>query len=402
MLLNMKHCLPLLALLCALSCYRQPLLPDEYGRRVDWDPHTGHVYQRETKEQPPGEGGKTFLLSSGVEYPPGYDWVRDTAHSSVSAHIVLFDGDVERLRVRAGNGAAWSIDPDCHRIRDGHLYTFARGGGKTIIGRDGERILSYDGEESIRGFAVEGGKILTLGQGVGSSGLSFRMDGKPVFHADDGYVRGSLDNGLPGSGALYADNGHWYFSYTSRGRLHLVEDGRELSLPDRDGWADAVMLNGELYLVRIRQGTPNWYVSVYCGRRELDLPIDLREAPASCRLVAGENCVRLVMEYRDATYVWDAPVPVLRGYYRGEVELFPDKGGDAMVLSMGGKVREIVPGTLPEGTYTLLSGACVRRDRSGAPVLGLSGLDGSPNTIIRDTTSTILQFNGPITSLEVG
>jgi hypothetical protein len=181
----MKRCLiPLLLL--ALSCHK-PLLPGEGGRHDETDPHASHEEYREP------ESIKRILIS-GVEYPQGYDWVQDSGFGSTSAWILMFEGSQEVLRFPAGKGSIWSPDPDSHRIWDGHLYTFATAGNETVIGRDGAEILRYDGAESIRGFAVDGGHILTLGQTAGG-GFSRRLDGKAVFSSESGLVQGSLAAG---------------------------------------------------------------------------------------------------------------------------------------------------------------------------------------------------------------
>lgn len=392
----MKHLLPLLSIVLMLSCARFPLLPNEYGRRDGWDSHEGHVYHRDPPED------EDSLYISGVEYPPGYDWVRDTAHSSVCANLLLFRGGKEILRIKAGGEELWSVDPDSHRIWNGHLYTFAARGGKSIIGMDGKVILEYDGEESIRGFALDGGRILTLGQLAGeTSSVLFRVDGKTVFRADGACIRGSLDKNLPRSGALYGDKEHWYFSYTQGGRLHLVEDNRELQLPLEESWTDVLMLDGKLYLAGIR--TLGKYSCFYARDGDivhyLDAP--LQASSATFRFMAWNGLLRIVVSDGAETCIWDYPSPYIKKYYGNEIELFPRKEGDILLFSRAGKMYRMTHGELPEGTYTLFSGACAVYCGDGLAV-GLSGLDGSPNTVLREGLAHKIPFNGPITSLSVG
>ena len=392
----MKHFLPFFILLSAISCYRLPLLPDEHGRRAGWDMHGEHVYHRNLPEE------EDSLYISGVEYPPDYDWIRDTAHSSVQASILLYRGSEEILRVEAGGGALWSVDPDSHRISGGHLYTFAARGGKSFIGKDGEVILEYDGEEYIRGFAIDSGRILTLGQQEtgGSPSATFRVDGKTVFRADAAHVRGSLDKSLPRSGALYQDNGHWYFSYTQGGRLHLVEDNREISFPSDEPWEEAIMMDGVLYLVRTKlQGK---YRSAYLlmGEKGGYLETGILSANVSYRFVSGNGQLRLLVRDYLQTGIWEVPSGRMRSIYSNEVELFPRPGSDIIVLSKEGKVRGILPGKLPEGAFSLFTGACAL-DCGGSFVIGLSALDGGPDVLIRDSVVIQLPFNGPITSLSM-
>jgi len=391
----MKHFEKLLLFLfLAGSCYRLPLLPSEGGRRDGMDPHGG----RETYREPAELSGDSLYIS-GVEYPPGYDWVRDTAHSSVSAEILLFKGAREILRIPAGK--PWSADPDSHRISGGHLYTFAHGGGCTVIGRDGEEILRFESEESIRGFAVDEGRVLTLGQRPGG-GFAFRVDGKPVFFADEGYIRGSLDRGVPRSGALYSNGGHWCFSYILDGEIHLVEDNREREIPPLDNMKDVLLLGGNLFAMCLQKESLNYLVYAGLGTRLMNYMPGIRNPEALCGLVADDGEVRMLLRDGGLTYVWDIRTPGVKEVSTRPLELYPVRGGaDAVVYLSGGRVVETVPGKLPEGSYSLVSGACAMVS-GGSFLLGLSGLEGSPNMIVRGGEAAPLAFNGPITSIAIG
>ncbi|MCR5019193.1 MAG: hypothetical protein K6A64_10385 [Bacteroidales bacterium] len=364
------------------------------GRRSDWDPHGDHSYERD-----PYEFFNDSLLITGVEYPSGYDWVRDTAHSSVKASILLFRGPREHLRIPCGGGEPWPTDPDCHRIWDGHLYTFATIDGCTVIGRDGEEVLRYSAAESIRGFAVDEGQILTLGQNVSGHGLSFRKDGRVMFLSDEGTVVGSLDRGVPRSGALYCDNGHWYFSFREGGRVHLVEDNLERALP-AEVILDARVFGKKLYLAYCVQSMNRNAIYISYGGYKTFLEPRFREDIRSAGFVCDGNQVRLIADVAGARYVWDVNSTRLIDIYRESYcELYPRRGGDAAVITGKGRVVRIDPyGEPPEGDFCFVSGACAL-STGNSFMVGLSGLDGQGGLILRDSVRTVFYFNGPITSL---
>ncbi len=389
--LLMKRIIILIILFALFACDKSQL---PGGRRDPWDPHSDHSYQRE-----PPAPAKDSVLLTGVEYPSGYDWVRDTAHSAVSAHILLLKGNAELLRVPAGNGTPWPTDPDCHRIWDGHLYTFTTSEGCTIIGRDGEEVLRYSAAESIRGFAIdEEGHILTLGQNLGGPGLSFRKDGRVMFLSDGGTVSGSLDRGLPRSGALYSDNGHWYFSYKEEGRIHLVEDYLERALPEGDH-LDVVVYRGKLVRALRRKTNGRTMLSIYYGSFELPLGPTFYREVRSATFVWNGNQIRLMADVAGVRYVWDAGNSRLTSS-GGEsyFELYPRLGRDAAVVTDKGRVVHIDPYGEPPGEYALVSGACAA-SAGNSFFVALSGLRGNPGVLLRDSVATVFHFNGPLTSL---
>ena len=386
----MKRCLiPLLLL--ALSCHK-PLLPGEGGRHDETDPHASHEEYREP------ESIKRILIS-GVEYPQGYDWVQDSGFGSISAWILMFEGSQEVLRFPAGKGSIWSPDPDSHRIWDGHLYTIATAGNETVIGRDGAEILRYDGAESIRGFAVDGGHILTLGQTAGG-GFSRRLDGKAVFSSESGLVQGSLDRGIPRSGALFQDNGHWYFTYIDKGRLHLVEDNAEVDIPDAAPPADAVVGGGRTVTGRIKYYLHMYRMALAWDKMFCNWSPPFADKPPFLRLIHRDGQFRAVLRYSGDWYVWDAADGrFLEQITSSGLELYPGKSVDAAVLTTAGRVTAARPCAPPaEGAYAFLSGACAMWDGDEF-IAGYSGLDGTPNLVMRDDIGLELIFNGPITSV---
>ena len=385
----------IILMLAAVSCDRL-WHPGGGGRRDGMDAHSGHIFHRDPDES----SSRDSVLLTGIEYAVGYDWVRDTAHSSVSANLILFRGGTRLLRIPCGGSALWPAEPDCHRICGGHVYSFAVREGYTIVGEDGEETLRYPSEESIRGFAIEDGHILTLGQRLGGSGFSFRRDGRVMFKSDGGTVCGSLDQGIPASGALYCDNGHWYFTYREDGSIHLVEDNLERALPGMP-LLDAKVHNGLLLLVYARKQAFGTYLYMSAGGYEMQLPPALHENVRSASFVCLGNQVRLVADVAGARYVWDAGSSRLMAVYRGEeCELYPLPGMDAAVVTSGGRVVRIDPYGIPRWDCALVSGACAAV-KGNTFMVALSGIDGSPGVLLRDSIKTLFDLNGPLTSLSI-
>lgn len=385
----MKRLLLMIILLVFPACDKGP----GNGRRTTWDPHEEHSFQRN-----PPEFFKDSVLITGVEYPRGYDWVRDTAHSSVKADILLLCGPREQLRVPCGADSPWLTDPDCHRIWDGHLYTFATGDGCTIIGRDGEEVLRYASAESIRGFAVDEGQILTLGQNTGGRGFAFRRDGRVLFLSDEGTVVGSLDRGVPRSGALYGDNGHWYFSFREGGRVHLVEDSLERALPE-ENILDVKVFRKMLLMASYKTVGQRNVLYLTAGGYKTMLDPPMRADIRSAVFVCDGNQARLVVDAGGVKYVWNVGNTRLIDTF-GETycELYPRQGADAAVITGKGQVVRIDPYGEPPGEYCFVSGACAASTQNSF-IVTLSGLNGGPGLLLRDSIQTVFNFNGPLTSV---
>ena len=194
--------------------------------------------------------GKT-VYASGIDYPEGYDWVRDTAYGKVKCKIVLFAGK-ERLRsIEAGPGQEVSPDPDMFRIRLGHIYTDYSTETETVIRKDGIELFRYPGRESLKGFLIVGDNIHTLGESRSGKGFTYRIDGKCILERKEGKIVGQMGNPAYEGGALYEDEGHVYFSYTGasldKTELFVVKDGES----SRVGIAENTT---EVFDCRIRDG----------------------------------------------------------------------------------------------------------------------------------------------------
>lgn len=181
------------------------------------------------------------VWASGVDFPPGYDWQRDTAYGTVDAHLVLFRDGAPVITVQTGERWHVSTDTDMHRIVQGHLYTDYSSAEATWIGRDGTELFHYEGREMMAGFLVREESVWTLGlDRSDGQGLSLRRDGKVVFEDPDGLLLPGADNPAFPGGLLHEDEGALYFFYYKDSA-----DGREW-YQVRDGIPEILPLEKEL------------------------------------------------------------------------------------------------------------------------------------------------------------
>lgn len=181
------------------------------------------------------------VWASGVDFPPGYDWQRDTAYGTVDAHLVLFRDGAPVITVQTGERWHVSTDTDMHRIVQGHLYTDYSSAEATWIGRDGTELFHYEGREMMAGFLVREEGVWTLGlDRSDGQGLSLRRDGKVVFEDPDGLLPPGADNPAFPGGLLHEDEGALYFFYYKDSA-----DGREW-YQVRDGIPEILPLEKEL------------------------------------------------------------------------------------------------------------------------------------------------------------
>lgn len=180
--------------------------------------------------QPPGKA----LYVTAVEYPEGYAWASDTLFGTSGASIDLFRDGKLVLSVPTGHGCCVSPDPDMHHFLNGHLYTEYSDLSRTYIGRDGERLFSYEGCEMVKGLIEAGGDLYTLGLDRSGAGISLRRNGELEFRragcvpCGDLYVQ-SYDP----SGALYMDEGKLCFGFMDpvSGEWFLYCEGSVEKLP---------------------------------------------------------------------------------------------------------------------------------------------------------------------------
>lgn len=356
------------------------------------------------------------LYVSGVSFPEGYDWRRDTAYGKVPCNIFLMrDGEII-CRVAAGEEGHAETAPDRHHIIGGHLYTEHSDGLQTVIQRDGKEILRYKGDETIRGMLVRNGKILTLGQNRYSRGFALRSNGKIICSSGDGELLGSWsDKAYARSGALYDDNGTPCFSYFTekdgKRTWHFVDGDEDIVLNSegiaavydmrtmwKDHYAVAKMSDGRAPVV-ISSGGPS------------DLSRSLAAAASNdYRLSAWEDRIFIVGEYRSfgstsgMTGFWDEDGLITRisndcrsfRYMEGRLDYLKTSSGKVLSATFGGRTSPI------QGDWCIMTPQCLCWTGDG-PILALSDTGGKKSPAIwKDGVFDELDLNGFLTAVTTG
>ena len=235
----------LLLSLAVISC-RKALL-DTPPRSL---PPTVRPGQRDTLDAP-GDSppGVPDIYATAVCFPDSVDF-RGGAWTE-GGHILLLKNGVEVLRVPFSGKA----DADRHRLWGPDLWTDSSDGSEVTVCCNGKERFRIAADEILRGFALSGGRVYTLGQRQGREGLSLRADGEELFSAPTGTVLGSPDDADWESGALCPDGENIYFCYG----IPIWEEGRvrwEYRVMERDRLVKTIR-PGEvegLYDLRVRDG----------------------------------------------------------------------------------------------------------------------------------------------------
>lgn len=187
----------------------------------------------------------TSIVVSGVEFPDNYDWQRDTAYGNVCGNLVLFRDGERVTTLAAGLGQQASLAADMHCLSQGHLLSWNVCGDRTVVLKDGKKLLDFPGKEVLKGLLERPDGIYTLGQESSGNAFSLRKDGI-VLLSEEGRVYRSL----------YEDEGHLYFGFVrdigeSRARF-LVTDGAAAASRSVTGEGevlDELMHGGVLYQI---------------------------------------------------------------------------------------------------------------------------------------------------------
>lgn len=199
----------------------------------------------------------TVLLVCGVQVPPGYDWQIDTAIGLANGKVVLYRDMKEVLSIPTGYGECVSTDPDTHHLIGGHLYTEFSTTDHTVIKRDGEPLVEYEGREYLNGLLERGGDIYTLSSRRSGSGFTCRKNGEIIFDSPGGFIFGSFqESTYPETGALYEDSGKLCFSYKEYrwgSSACVYRDGRRSMVlaEDNVNLQDVRMHDGDIIAVGI-------------------------------------------------------------------------------------------------------------------------------------------------------
>ncbi len=199
------------ALLCCISCgevelssgklfpYRGELNQEPKPEKGDEDGKEDD--NEEEEEEVPQE--RMVLCMSGIEYPNGYDWLRDEMYGLVECRLFLEAEGKRVLEIDVADTTYVASDHDMHRIVDGHIYTDFSTSEETIIKRDGAEVLRYPSREAISGLIIKDSTIHTLGISRNGWGFTYRQNGKVVLEKKNGHIIRSL----------HEDEGRICFSY---------------------------------------------------------------------------------------------------------------------------------------------------------------------------------------------
>jgi len=349
------------------------------------------------------ESNDTTIYVSGVAFPDGYDWKRDTLHGEIDCRLVLLRNGKRIVDLPARLDRQVSSDPDMHRIVDGHLYTEFSSDSVTLIGKDGRTLFSYRGREMISGLMVRPDGVYTLGSDRDGNGFSYRKDGQVIMKKDTGIVYGGMYGISRPTGALYEENGHLYFTYytvfRSAGRTirhyYTVEDANEteIEFPMKSvGLYDIQVIKDELYFLLNRYSDFST-LALVCGKDYKDIVPNSVASASNARIVADGTVIYVVSDLVSKnsrhyyTSVWREDEG--EKTFPGKTEILIANGTVcAMEKNADGKVRKASCGDKSfsiEGDYALMTRNCAAYS-GGRLFLALT-----PSEIGK---SPVLWFNG--------
>lgn len=189
-------------------------------------------------------------------------WFSAVCGDSSSVKVCLFRNWVPVLELEPGKDKV-SGDEDLHHLMNGHLYTEFIDAGSSVVCRDGIEIYSSPCREFLVGLLEKGNNLYSLSRGESGRGFTLRKNGQILLVRDYGVVFGDFSEPsyAPG-GALYEDEGHYYFSYAKPdGGYCLVKDGyeKDVEFPDRAyPLQDIRVWKGRAEAASWRLGYANW------------------------------------------------------------------------------------------------------------------------------------------------
>ncbi len=165
-------------------------------------PVTDEPSQKE-EEQPAQQIVDAHVYYSVRAFPDGFDW-REEETDGVGSLLLLADGET----LVEVEDSPW----DAHFVVGGSLYAEKSVDGRTLVLKDGEEILSWDGEESIWDLALDGDSIWCLC--TDEEGTSLRKDGEQTLYLADSWPLSDF----------YDDSGQLCFDLTGE-QMGVVCDG---------------------------------------------------------------------------------------------------------------------------------------------------------------------------------
>ena len=397
----------LAALLTGCALFENPVTPGK--ARKD-------VYPQPGRPKPAEEAPDTslHLYIAAVEYPDDYDWVRDTAHGTVEAKMLLFkDGECVQV-LPTGDQARISTDPDTHHLIGGNLYTTWSDGKSTCIKCNGEDLFSYEGGEAVTGLLVRDGAVWTLGTKIRGQGYALRYNGSVLADNPQGTLIGSL----------YEDRGDICYAYGisiqagnyTINKYFLADGGeeKEVSIPgDATAVFDIRRVGGITYATYLQKSIPTGPIlSTDSGSRSLGTKETKALYPSWCEIIPwgddilikgwytySDGSTKYVLWNREGIY-WTFPTRfAIREVYsdpRKQLDAIgyeKDSGVAFLFLSYNNGFLKI-----STGEALRLEGKAAAMQHDGHFYVCLSGTGGTDRLWI-DSNPTDLSINGPVTAI---
>lgn len=404
-----------LLLLAAVSCQKNLFSGTPRWMRMQ-DRYKYMSASHPDNPDPPDDdpkGGPSVYVSA-LRFPEGTPW---RSGDLSGAHLVLWKNGKEILDVPAGHYP----EPDRHRIRDGHLWWDDSDGGSTRLYQDQDVMLSYEGDEILRGLLDVDGDLHTLGQRAGGGGISYRINGSLVFSHPSAQLPGSFDDQEWEGGALMRDGEDVYYYYAlpvkNQGETlweyHVMQGDQEIRkilAGEARTVFDIRVWGGNVYRSELR-GSGGTSLAMVRGEKIILLGLGEEEKAHLCRLVpsGGEMLVKgySTRSGSNGYSYWlrgkDGPVQQLESLLPLAAQ-YPDNPENAAIYLEGNRVKDIWNGkrhlNIIQGRYVLYTPACSAL-YEGTLYAALSDNYGSSHLLVQGDQVTTYTFNGCFTGIRI-
>ncbi len=361
------------------------------GGKSRADCHGRNPTEREGEDGQTGVITDTTVFLSAVRFEDDYDWRRDSTYGR-SSYDILFYKNFEPVLSIPSSAESASPDLDSHHIIGGHLYTEAVSRGRTIIGRDGETLFSFEGREILRGLMPVGNDVYTLSENRSGDGFSLRKNGEVLFRRESGSVYGDLaDPSYRPYGALYRDQDKLCFCYRAGNdrdeHYYMVQDCVETKTAlEWRYWIEDVKVHG---------GHPLW-AELSCLWYELQdgrvwIEDDGLVSVSGWMSYGGDIGISAVVTDEDPeriSEICEGAAVVYHGKSR-DFAVGEDASGNAMIYGSGAE------GTIFNGSgYQLMSPSCAALIGDGEFCAALSAKAGDAHCILYGSRRQDLILHG--------
>lgn len=281
------------------------------------------------------------LYVTGVEYPEGYDWVKDVEYGTVSCRLFLEKAGERIVEVPVGYSYETASDPDMHRCINGHLYTDFSSDEETVIKMDGATLFRYKGREMITSFHVaDDGAVYTVGQPrSGEPGFTLRKNGQVLLDISEGHVLSGIcakgedilvlykvESGS--SGITSSDSGYYLYDCGHSEKFADISDEEEI--------VSAAVIDGDISYVAVRDNGNARSGYFVCGADSYDIKTEKYGNLMYCEILQSGHEIRLAGWCRPGSssslryVVWDRNGTVVYSLPSGSVRCCAVADGEDM------------------------------------------------------------------------